>query len=250
MFEALEQSERFNPVRQLMTFLVSTAVHAIAVLALVVLPLVFIRGLPEVELLSFLLVSPAPPPLPPPAPPVIRTVASSPRVILQNPFVPPVEIPSGIPEPGPETEAIPWTTAIAGASNGIPDGIQGGVAGSPLGSIINSFTVPKPVSLPPRPVARAAPQTLGGNVMEGKLIRRVEPVYPRLALLARVSGIVILEVSLDEEGNVQEVRILRGHPLLDDAAVQAVRQWKYSPTLLNGEPVPVVGTVTVVFSLR
>jgi protein TonB len=82
------------------------------------------------------------------------------------------------------------------------------------------------------------------------LIHRVTPVYPELARRARVSGIVVLEVTVDEEGTVTEVRVLRGHPLLDEAAAAAVRQWRYSPTLLSGEPVPVVATVTVVFNLR
>ena len=61
---------------------------------------------------------------------------------------------------------------------------------------------------------------------------------------------MILEVTVDEEGNVSDIRVLRGHPLLEEEAVRAVRQWKYSPTLLSGEPVPVIATVTVIFNLR
>ena len=71
-----------------------------------------------------------------------------------------------------------------------------------------------------------------------------------MAKRARVSGVVILQVTVDEEGSVSDVRTLRGHPLLDDAAITAVKQWKYSPTLLNNEPVPVIATVTVIFNLR
>jgi protein TonB len=81
-------------------------------------------------------------------------------------------------------------------------------------------------------------------------MRKVEPEYPQLARMARVSGTVILQVTVSEEGDVTDVRVLRGHPLLNDASVNAVRQWKYSPTLLNGEPVPVSATVTVFFNLR
>jgi protein TonB len=87
-------------------------------------------------------------------------------------------------------------------------------------------------------------------VQSSKLIRRVEPEYPELAKRARVQGIVLLQVVVDEQGNVTEVNIIRGHPLLNQAAVDAVSQWKYSPTLLNGEPVPVIATVTVNFVLR
>jgi protein TonB len=91
---------------------------------------------------------------------------------------------------------------------------------------------------------------VGGNVQESKLIKKVEPVYPELAKRARVSGVVILQVTVDEEGSVTELRVLRGHPLLDEEAKRAVQQWKYSPTLLNGEPVPVIATVTVIFNLK
>ncbi len=86
-------------------------------------------------------------------------------------------------------------------------------------------------------------------MQESKILRRIDPVYPELAKRARVEQIVMLEVSVDEEGNVANVRVIRGHPLLDQAAIDAVKQWKYSPTLLNGEPVPVIATVTVIFKL-
>jgi protein TonB len=102
---------------------------------------------------------------------------------------------------------------------------------------------------PPKPVKREALR-VGGNVQESKLIRKVEPVYPELAKRARVSGVVILVVTVDEEGNVTDVKVNKGHALLNEAAVNAVRQWKYSPTTLNGEPVPVIATVTVIFNLK
>jgi protein TonB len=85
--------------------------------------------------------------------------------------------------------------------------------------------------------------------MGSKLIRRVDPVYPELAKRARVSGRVTLQVTVDEAGHVTDAKVVSGHPLLNDAAVTAVKQWKYSPTLLNGAPVPVMATVTVVFML-
>jgi TonB family protein len=92
------------------------------------------------------------------------------------------------------------------------------------------------------------PIKVGGNVQESKLIRRVKPVYPELAKQARVQGRVVLIVTVDEEGNVSAIKVTRGHPLLYEAAVVAVKQWKYSPTLLNGEPVPVMAIVTETFS--
>jgi protein TonB len=86
-------------------------------------------------------------------------------------------------------------------------------------------------------------------VQESKLIRRVDPDYPYMARLARVSGTVILQVTVDEEGSVSDIKVLQGHPPLRDEAVRAVWLWKYSPTLLNGEPVPVTATVTIIFRL-
>jgi protein TonB len=78
----------------------------------------------------------------------------------------------------------------------------------------------------------------------------VAPVYPPLARAARVEGIVILEAVIDEDGSVRDVRVLRSVQLLDAAASEAVRQWRFTPTLLNGQPVPVVMTITVAFKLR
>lgn len=89
---------------------------------------------------------------------------------------------------------------------------------------------------------------VGGNVQESKLIRRVEPIYPEAAKAARISGGVILQVTINESGEVADVRTLRGHPLMNQAAIDAVTQWRYQPTYLNGEAVPVIATVTVVFN--
>lgn len=100
----------------------------------------------------------------------------------------------------------------------------------------------------PRRVSRP-PLKVGVSVQESKLIKKVEPVYPELAQRARVQGRVVLAVIVDEEGNVTDIEVVDGHPLLDEAAKTAVSQWKYSPTLLNGEPVPVSSTVTLIFSL-
>jgi TonB family protein len=96
--------------------------------------------------------------------------------------------------------------------------------------------------------AKREPAIIGGNVQESKLVNKIDPVYPQLAKRAHVSGSVILIVDIDEKGNVSKVRVASGHPLLNDAAIDAVKQWKYSPTIFNGLPVPVNATVTVAFS--
>jgi len=117
-----------------------------------------------------------------------------------------------------------------------------------VGGVLGGVAPPPPPPPPPRP-KKLEPLRVGGNVQESKILRKVIPVYPELAKRARVEYQVVLEVNVDEEGNVTNVKVLKGHPLLDQAAVDAVKQWKYSPTLLNGEPVPVVATVTVEFKL-
>jgi TonB family protein len=94
-----------------------------------------------------------------------------------------------------------------------------------------------------------APIRVGDNIQESKLIRKVAPVYPELAIRARVKGAVKLAITVDEAGYVKEVQVMGGHPLLIDAAVAAVKQWQYSPTLLNGAPVPVLAQVTIIFNM-
>ncbi len=102
----------------------------------------------------------------------------------------------------------------------------------------------------PLPIKPAEPISIGGVLPESKLIKRVEPVYPEAAIKARLQGRVVLEITVDAEGNVVDAKVLKGHPFLDDAAVAAVKQWKYSPTFLNGKPVPVKATVSLIFNLK
>jgi protein TonB len=91
---------------------------------------------------------------------------------------------------------------------------------------------------------------IGGNIQPPTLIRRVEPVYPDIAILARVTGVVILEATVNERGEVVNVVVLRSIKMLDQAAIDAVKQWRYSPVLLNGTPRSFVLTVTLSFSIK
>jgi TonB family protein len=100
-----------------------------------------------------------------------------------------------------------------------------------------------------RPEAEAAPVRVGGTIPEPRKTRHLNPVYPEVARSARVQGVVILECTISPEGKIVSIRTLRGAPLLTEAAVEAVRQWEYAPTRLNGVPVPVIMTVTVNFKL-
>ena len=144
---------------------------------------------------------------------------------------------------------------VAGVGNivdGIPGGVVGGTSGRVPGSIVGgqlsgvARVAPPP---PPKPMKRDLIR-VNGNIQESKLIKSVQPTYPALAKRARVQGNVTLRITIDEEGNVIDTSVIEGHPLLNDAAISAVRQWKYSPTFVNEKPVQVTATVTVKFNLQ
>ncbi len=124
-------------------------------------------------------------------------------------------------------------------------GVEGGIAGGIVGGIVGGLPeAPPPPPPPPEPVR------VGGNISPPTKTKDVPPTYPRVAQAARVQGIVILEAIIGPSGRVTEVKVLRSVPLLDEAAIQAVEQWEYTPTLLNGVPVPIIMTVTVNFTLQ
>jgi periplasmic protein TonB len=133
--------------------------------------------------------------------------------------------------------------------------------GDLLVQLINSKTETAVIPLAPPPPAPAipapppapadiAPVRRGGVVQQANLIYQVNPVYPELAKLTRVQGVVMMEAIISKEGAIESLRVLTGHPLLDRAAMDAVKQWRYRPTFLNGEPVEVITTITVTFSLH
>jgi protein TonB len=127
------------------------------------------------------------------------------------------------------------------------------VGGDPNAAGFTRTFVPGGEPLPPPPPPPPAPRQVlrvGGDIRPPQKVRDVAPRYPALAQASKVQGVVILEATIGEDGSVRDVRVLRGKPLLDGAAVDAVRQWRFTPTLLNGEPVPVVMTVTVAFTLN
>ena len=136
----------------------------------------------------------------------------------------------------------------AGSDEGVPGGVEGGVPGGVVGGVVGGLVSERPPPPPPPAVGRA-PVRIGGALKAPALVERVEPEYPPLAVRAQVQGVVILEAIVDRDGRVEDVRVLRSIPLLDQAALAAVQQWRYSPLLLNGTPERFVLTVTVSFSL-
>jgi len=115
--------------------------------------------------------------------------------------------------------------------------------------MMNAFVAAAPPP-PPPPPPPPAPVRVGGNIKQPTKVKDVKPVYPAIAQSARVQGVVIIEATIGPNGAVQEAKVLRSIPLLDAAALDAVRQWQFTPTLLNGVPVPVIMTVTVNFTLQ
>lgn len=150
---------------------------------------------------------------------------------------------------------IPKTVARIEDSQLPPDysGVVGGVDGGALGGVIGGVVGAVPSVAPPPPPPKApkptGPQRIGGRVMEASLIRKVQPVYPPLAKSARVQGQVEFTAIIGKDGTIQNLTLVKGHPLLVRAAQEAVEQWRYKPTLLNGEPVDVITNIIVNFTL-
>jgi len=153
-----------------------------------------------------------------------------------NPAAAPVEAPS---------EIKPETGIEAGPEGGVAGGVEGGVPGGVVGGVVGGLP-----EAPPPPPPPQAPVRVGGNIRPPQKIKDLRPVYPSIAQSARVQGVVIIEATIGPDGKVKDARILRSIPLLDQAALDAVRQWEFTPTLLNGVPVPVIMTVTVNFTLQ
>ena len=245
MFESLEKESRRNAMQYLTSLLVSLFVHTAVLGVLVILPLVFFNVLHADELVTFLIDPPSVPAPPlPPAAPITHRSSAKPKVFIGTIGQAPIKIPDGI---HPEVEP-PETDGTDSIIRGIANLHRGERIESPIKELVVLNTPPD--LDPPQPPVRRDPIRVSGKLQEAKLIHKVDPVYPKLAIQARVSGVVNLEAMIDEEGSITDLKILSGHPLLNDAALSAVRQWKYKPTMIGGEPIPVVATVMVIFRIQ
>jgi protein TonB len=133
--------------------------------------------------------------------------------------------------------------AVSGVQGGVVGGVPGGVPNGVLGSILTSIPGPQPTLAPPKVVR------VSSGVSAGLLIRRIQPNYPPLARQARISGSVMLDAVISKDGSIEDLKVISGHPMLVTAAVEAVKQWKYRPYLLNGDPVEVQTQIQVNFRL-
>ena len=234
------------------TVVISTITQVGLVGVVLLIPLIYTEALPKTSLTSFLTAPPPPPPPPPPP------AAEAPKVIKKpivrefdgTKLVAPKTIPKQIAMIS-EDEPPPAPSGVVG---GVPGGVPGGSAGGVIGGIIGGVPTAAPPPPPPPKKEPEKPKTperirVGGNVQAANLIRKITPVYPPLAKQARVQGTVRFSAIIGKDGQIQNLQLVSGHPLLVPAATDAVKQWVYKPTLLNGEPVEVITQIDVNFTL-
>jgi protein TonB len=244
LFQSLTGSQHTGATgRKGATLAVSMMVHGVLAAAIVLVPLLYYDAIPQPSdstLKAFFVapveIAPAPPPPPPPAP-ALRSAIKVPVPVpsVAPTFVAPIEAPEGIRQ----EQGIELGFGVEG---GVPGGVEGGVPGGVLGGIVGGAMAQAP---PPVKAVR-----VGGNIVAPKMVKKVAPDYPDLAKASRLGAVILMEAQVDTHGVVQGVNVLRGHPLFDEAAMNAVKQWRYRPLLLNGEPTPFIVTVTLVFSIQ
>jgi len=233
--------------RKAMATTMSFVVNIVAITVLLALPLVFTEELPKAQLLTFLVAPPPPPPPPPPAAAQVQKVVHQIQTDLLSTGA--LRTPTKIPQKVQmikEDEAPPPMAATGGVVGGVPGGIPGGQLGGVIGGIVNAtsnLSVPKFMPVVPQRVR------ISQGVTRGLMIHKVEPLYPPLAKSARVQGDVVLTAIISTNGDIQNLQLVSGHPMLVPAALAAVKQWRYKPYLLNGQPVEVETTITVIFAL-
>jgi periplasmic protein TonB len=223
------------------TTLASFALQGFLLSVLLLLPLLYTQALPHLHLMETGILSP--PPGPPPATAQARRANPSPSNLIGHILMMPSRIPNAIatlhedevlptPELG-DGSLVAGGTGPAGARNPVLDGLGNG-----------------PGVIPPPPRAPSAPSPPVSHMMEGNLLLRVQPVYPPLAREARIQGSVVLQAVIDRDGKIKNLQVLSGHPMLVQAAVDAVRRWRYRPYVLNEQPIEVETQITVKFTLE
>ena len=232
--ELLESSTEKKKTNTSWSLILSAIIQISALAVLILIPLIYTQALPK-AMLSTLLVAPPPPP-PPPPPPVKEIIKPVARLIQSGQLVQPRAIPKEV-AVFKEAELPPDIT-----NNTNQTGVFGGIPGQGLMAGA-SAVAPPPKAAPPARIKQ------GGEVTAASIITQTRPAYPALARQARIQGTVVLHAIIDKEGKVAQLEIVSGHPLLVQSALDAVKQWRYKPTQLNGEPVEVDTTIQVTFTM-
>ena len=238
MFEdsLLESGNKIKSKRGRWT-MVSFIFEALFVLMIFLIPLIFTEALPKGQLATFL-VAPPPPPPPPPPPAAPVHVVRVQTELDNSQLRQPTKIPEKV-KIVQEEEAPPTTAGVMG---GVPGGVPGGSMGGVIGGIIGTSTA----AVPKVAVSR---MRVSSGVTAGLLLKRVEPTYPALAKTARVQGVVVLHAIISKTGTIEGLTLMSGPAMLAPAAIDAVKQWRYKPYLLNGDPIELDTTVEVHFNL-
>jgi periplasmic protein TonB len=204
--------------------------------ALVIWPLLHPEALPT-QMMATLMVAPSPPPAPPPAAPAPKVQTKSEMLSTQ------LQAPSRIPKAIKQVNEAAIPPSMIGV-HGIDDPSSDTPGG--MSTIIGAVGIGQPTVVKPR-----APTTLKvySGVMAGNLLEKTVPHYPSIAVTARIQGTVVLQATISKGGSIENLRVISGPPMLQQAAMDAVRSWRYKPYLLNGEPVEVETTINVVFNL-
>jgi periplasmic protein TonB len=233
MFDQLVVSGDMQKTHKPWAFTLSAVVQAMILVMMVLIPLIYTEALPKGMLNTFL-VAPAPPPPRPPPQPVVKEI-KAPKVINIQKMTAPTVIPKNV-------EVVKDEAPVIYTNSG--EGVAGGT-GNVLGGLIGSG----PAGPPPPPATTPQRIRVGGNVEAASLLNKVAPEYPPIAKTAHVSGTVILHAIIGKVGAIRELQYISGPPLLMKLAMDAVKQWRYKPTMLNGDAVEVDTTIDVVFSL-
>jgi periplasmic protein TonB len=238
MFEdSLMESGGRIKTNQKWTGLISTIVQLVLVGFLVLLPLIFTEALPKGQLTTWLVAPPPPPPPPPPAAPQIQHVQKVSEIVDGS-----LRTPSKIPKKIQMIKEDEAPAPSAGVTGGVVGGVPGGSANGVIGGLVNS-------PAPPPKVAAPQKVRVSQGVLDGQKTHDVQPTYPQMARIAHIQGDVVLQATISKGGSIENLRAVSGHPILIQAALDAVRQWKYKPYVLNGEPVEVETQITVKFHM-
>jgi protein TonB len=218
MFDELPETNHAKNEKKAKAILTAAIIQVVLVCTIILIQMVMPEKLGEFQLLTTLYM--APPPPPPAAHPHgeanERQKVRPAEPVEQREITAPTAIPKELPQP----------TESADGNNGVNGGLPGGVIGGTPGAV-----------------------RVGGSIREPKILKMVQPVYPREAVKGRIEGVVLIEATVTEQGNVEKVTVISGPAMLAEAAVEAVEKWKYEPTVLNGRPVPVILTARVNFIL-
>ena len=242
MFDLVTGKATHTPYTPVVPMIVSTVTQLTIIAVFIVIPWLYMTDqLPTPSTMMAFVAAPPqapPPPPPPPAPERARTPEVQP--VATSSMLAPVEAPA---------EIVAETPVPDDGEEGIASGHEGGVPTGLVVGIVGGLEAAPPPPPPPPPPSNQ-PIRVGGVIKEPALVYRVEPVYPGVAISANIEGTVILEALVDRDGRVEELKVLRSIPLLDKSAMDAVRQWRYSPVILNGKPERFLLTVVVTFHLE